>query len=295
MATGGTEPPDEPLQVSAAVAWRLAQTHCRRDPATGETCAWNHGFWQVLRLLGLAGTAAHRGRFYRDAVAEGLAAAKRGRVLIGGAADYAMLAQVLAACREIGTEPAITVIDICETPLRLNRWYAEREGIDIETVRSDIFEWEAAPGYDVVCTDSFLGRVPHARWPELAGRWYHLLNAGGVIATASRLRPGAPAEREYFTAAQAAAFCDSVRQAAGSCGALPLDGDRLARAARAYTERHFTYVVRSAGQVRSALERAGLSVTRLDTGPGTPGNPYGAAGPSVPGDRPFLYVCARRP
>ena len=115
---------EEPLIESAPLAWRLAPQLCRKDPATGENCAWYHGMWQVLRLMELASSAAQRVEFYRDAIQGSCAGTQTPRILISGAADYAMLAVVIAAFDDRGATPAITVIDHCETPLHLSRWYA---------------------------------------------------------------------------------------------------------------------------------------------------------------------------
>ncbi len=92
-------PIDEPVASTAALALRLASTLCHKDPATGESCAWYHGPWQLLRLLGLVMTPARHADFYGMALE---AAASRGsapRVLISGAADYSLLGHVLAALR----------------------------------------------------------------------------------------------------------------------------------------------------------------------------------------------------
>ena len=51
-----------------SLALRLAPTLCRCDSATGKTCAWNHGLWQFLRLMGLALSPANHAVFYRSAI-----------------------------------------------------------------------------------------------------------------------------------------------------------------------------------------------------------------------------------
>ena len=59
---------DEPIASTAALALRLASTLCHKDPATGESCAWYHGPWQLLRLLGLVMTPARHADFYGAAL-----------------------------------------------------------------------------------------------------------------------------------------------------------------------------------------------------------------------------------
>src|SRR5262245_58823293 len=56
------------------------------------------------------------------------------RVLISGAADYAMLDFVHKTLHSRGVNADVTVTDLCETPLALNRWYAERCSCRVTTV-----------------------------------------------------------------------------------------------------------------------------------------------------------------
>ena len=85
----------EPLELSAPLAWRLAPTLCRKDPATGEDCAWSHGFWQYLRLLGLAGDPGNHADFFHEAFTEAGRGGAALRILVCGTADYAMLAMLM--------------------------------------------------------------------------------------------------------------------------------------------------------------------------------------------------------
>lgn len=78
----------EPLKLSAPLALRLAPRLCR-------DCAWFHGLWQVLRLLGLNTTPEHHARFFRERLRRECRALDRPRVLISGTADYSLLAHLL--------------------------------------------------------------------------------------------------------------------------------------------------------------------------------------------------------
>ena len=60
---------DEPLALSAPLAWRLAAALCRPDPTTGEPCAWYHGLWQYLRLMRLVDPLSNHAAFFREAFA----------------------------------------------------------------------------------------------------------------------------------------------------------------------------------------------------------------------------------
>src|SRR5262245_17285805 len=106
-----SELPGEPLASSAPLAARLAPDLCRRDPATGESCAWYHGFWQYLRLAGMGTSPAGHAAFLREGFA-GLAGAPA-RVLVAGGADYSMLAHAAAACRAHGAAAEFVMLDWC--------------------------------------------------------------------------------------------------------------------------------------------------------------------------------------
>jgi len=287
-------PPEEPLLESAPLAWKIAPQLCRKDPATGESCWWSHGLWQFLRLTGLGSTAAHRGDFYRRAIRIP-GSTGTPRVLVSGTADYAMLAQVIAAFDGSGTRPEITVLDICETPLHLNRWYAERSGYAIDTVCRDILAYEASRPFDIVCTDSFLGRFPHTRWPVLAEKWHSLLRPGGLVATASRLRKGNAPATIGFPETRAKALHDAILDLAEKKRhLLKIEPGDLARCAELYASRHVNHAVRSVDDVRMPFEAAGFELAELAVTPHEAGAGEGIESPSFPSDARFLKMIARR-
>jgi SAM-dependent methyltransferase len=134
--------------------------------------------------------------------------------MISGSADYSMLALVLWAFRNENVVPEVHVIDACETPLFLNRWYAERTRVNVETEASDILQWEAAEPFDIICTHSLLGRFNPSARERLIAKWRQLLRPGGSVLTVNRVRPMARADKERFTPEQARAFQEAaVREA----------------------------------------------------------------------------------
>src|SRR5207244_13056440 len=91
--------PEEPLAESAPVSRRLAQEHCRPRPGGGETCAWYHGFWQYLRLMGLAKTSGGQATFLFETL-RGLARAGGSpKVLVPGSASSSKRAPTPVASR----------------------------------------------------------------------------------------------------------------------------------------------------------------------------------------------------
>lgn len=287
--------PAEPLALSAPIAWRLAPGLCSRDRATGESCSWNHRLWQVLRMMGLVTTPEHHAEVFLRAVE--IVTARRGapRILVSGAADYGMLAWMLAAFGERGVVPETLVLDLCETPLMLNRWYAERAGNAISTCRSDILEYADARGFDLLCTHSFLGRFSPAERPRLLARWRELLDPGGIVVTVNRLRPAAGPGLLGFTSEQASAFRDTVMKGAKALpGSLGIDLSELAREAERYTRLNRVHAVRSGEEVRALFESSGFAIEQLSCEPAARAAPTASTAPTVLGGAEYVRVIARR-
>jgi 2-polyprenyl-3-methyl-5-hydroxy-6-metoxy-1,4-benzoquinol methylase len=259
-----TAPIEEPLLESAPVAWGLAPQLCSKDPTTGERCSWYHGIWQFLRIMGLASSAAQRAGFYLRSIRMSCAGLAAPRILISGTADYAMLALVMASLQDRGSPPAVTVIDICETPLHLNRWYAERGSWRIETVCGNVLDFQAPEPFDVVCTDGFFSRVPVARRPALAAKWRELLRPSGRVIATNRLHPESKNEKTGFSPARAQAFREAVRSAmAEKRDAIRVDPQELMRQAEIYAARHDTYPLVSMEEIRGVFEETGFRIDLL--------------------------------
>ncbi len=283
---------DEPLAESAPMALKLAPALCRRDPATGESCAWNHGPWQFLRLAGLAMTPVYQADFYREALGRAAARGPVSRVLVSAAADYGMLAHALAFLRALGIEPEVTVVDLCETPLALNRWYAERMGAAVRTVRGNILEYRGERPFDLVCTHSFLGRFTRAERPGLLERWRELLRPGGAAITVNRVQDVA---RVRFGEKDARAFRDAVlRAAAGLPGTFPYDAAELARQLEEYARHPASNPLRSREEFLEPFQAAGFEIEHLSWAPIASGARRDLAGPRVPGDAEYGHIVALR-
>ena len=280
---------EEPLEESAPLAWRLAPQLCYTDPATGETCAWIHGLWQYLRLMGLVTAPQHHGEFYRKAFSGVTNPSSAPRVLISGTADYGMLAHVLAAFG--GRAPRITVVDRCDTPLRLNQWYAARLACEIRTRRCDILDLADDDPYDVVCTHSFLGQFSPAQRVKLLGKWHQLLRPGGLAITVNRVRPAASPAQLGFAPDQAREFQAVVSRKAK---ALRLDPVELAEKAESYTKQNRIHPVRSGEEIRTLFEGAGFGVEQLSCASVTKGGEGPVNGPTMLGTADYASVVATR-
>jgi SAM-dependent methyltransferase len=260
------------------------------DAASGESCAWYHGFWQSLRLLGLGTTPAGHVELFHQALAKSRA---RPQVLIAGGADYGMLAHAAAACRASGLQAGFTMVDWCETPLTLARWYAERESLTLTTLQRDLLDIDAEASFDAICTQALLGYFPPGQLPRLFANLHRALRPGGLFVTANRLRPGVTAP-VGFSAQQAQEFTAMILDRAR---AVPgLDADWLANAARSYASRQTQWPVRSAEEVQALLEGAGFRLAHLSCAP--MGSEAAAASlnvPTVAGRASYVRVIAFKP
>jgi SAM-dependent methyltransferase len=279
--------PDEALEEAARLAREQAPALCRRDPATGYSCDWHHGLWPTLRLLGLVTEPALHGEFLRMALAG--VAGERPRVLLSGAADHALLAQALAAFGR--REPDITVLDICDTPLMLNRWYANRRGTRLATQCANILDYEDAEPYDAICTHAFLGNFDAAQRAALAAKWHALLRPGGRVITVNRLRPGGDTQWIAFSVDQVWAYRARVEEAA-KARALQVPG--LGRTAETYAGRQAIYPLGSAAELRALFERAGFGIELLSIATIAPAARQAVDAPTVPGAADYAQLIAVR-
>jgi len=295
VETNGGDAVVEPVHESAPLAKWVADRLCRIDPKTGESCAWYHGFRQYLRALGLAITPAHHAGFLRDSMASFVGQGDRLRVLISGAIDYSMFAHVLWACRRGGAVADVTVVDVCETPLFLNQWYARRIGGRVRTVRASILEFDEPAGFDLICTNSFFGQFSPAQRPPLMARWHALLTPHGRVITVTPFRPGHAAEMVGFTREEAGALREAVRASAHRVNeAFDLETGELERLADAFTARMRVHPVRSIHEIRRLFEEAGFTLDHLTSGPISDDHAQ-LSGPTVSRLAEYAMVVARRP
>jgi SAM-dependent methyltransferase len=288
---------EEPLEESAPIARRLAPSLCHRDPATGESCAWTHGFWQHLRLMGLASGPGRHAEFFRSAFGRVEASSGAPRVLISATADYGMLAHVLGAFRARNIEPEVTVLDLCQTPLALCRWYAEKAGYRIQTWQGDVLAYREPARFDAICTHSFLSYFSPERRLDVLARWRKLLSPGGRVITVNALRPGPVAELVGLSPAQALALRENVLQwAEANRSRLHVEPAELVRDAEIYAARLGFWRVQSGQEVRGLFERSGFRVDELICSAAVlgPGPRSEVTGPTSPANTEYVHVVATR-
>jgi hypothetical protein len=210
-------------------------------------------------------------------------------VLVSGTVGYGMPAIVFAAFAAEQVTGNVTVLDLCETPLRLCRWYADRIGVDIETAAADILDYAPGPRFDAICTHAFFGFFDDLARSRLVAGWRDMLLPGGEVLTMNRLRPDAtrqvgfsPIEGEEF----AERVVTEMRRRGMTDEAVIAETLDLARDYPAY---HLVYPVTSERSFAAPFIDSGFdvdvgTVTTLDGS---------ATGPTVRGGT-YVTIVARR-
>lgn len=252
---------EEPLALIAPLADATAQKHCRRDAASGESCAWYHGTVDYLRLLGVMSSPAEDSGFLQPTFQRLAREPGTRDVLVCGAGDCAMLAQLLAGFRAADCQPSVTLIDHCATPVQMNRWFAERNGLALETEVVNVLDYETDRRFDLICTHCFIGYFTPEQRPALFARWFALLRPGGRVVTVNPVRHTTDHSLLRFSPEQAAAF--EARALAALCEVPEIlngDAEELQRRARGFTANFASYPVRSIEELRGHFEAAGFVV-----------------------------------
>lgn len=292
------QPPPDPAELllaSAPLARRWAARQCVADPFGGGTCGWYHGVWQYLRILDVVAAPREHAQFFADTLGGLARAGGFDRVLVSGAADYSMLAQVIAAYHAAGQDPAVTVVDRCPTPVLLCRWYARRIGIRIDSAASNILAFHAPAPFDVICTHSFLGYFPPAMRERLVAHWGRLLRLGGKVVTIHRIRAGHDVKVIGFTADQIAAFHDrTLAEAAKWSSRLGIEPAELAGWARTYAERFRVHAIASVDDIAGLFARHGFRLDEAASSPVSEGAVRRPSGPSAPGGADYHRIVATR-
>ncbi len=281
--------------IAAELAWRLAPVLCVAR-AEAPVCDWYHRLWPLLRNLGLGTSPQLHGECFRATLAAMRPQATVPlRVLVSGAADHVLPALLANEARMLNLPVAITVLDICETPLALCRWYAARARLALRTHRGDVLEFAADGCFDLVCTHAFFGRFAPAERDLLCKRWHALLAPAGRLVTVNRLRPDASGQQIRFDDAQAPDFAHRVMDAFRVCDRkLIVNGEELERAVYAYAGQHRSWPVADTGEIRRALLAGGFRTVDIDINVQAQSGSGSDAGPTLRTNAAYAFVNARR-
>lgn len=254
-----TSPDAAWLRPAAAAVDALAAAHCEAG------CRAYHAAWPLLRLYGVLPAVA---RDHAALLAElrERAAAGAARVLVAGAADFGILAYLVAAFEEVGRRADVTVVDRCETPLELNRRYGVGHGWAVTTVRDDV---RAVGGgdFDLVVAHNFLNFFTAAERVEVVASWRRALRPGGVALVFANLKPAAPAEAPRFGQDGRERLVERMLAAhQTSPHADLIDAAELAARVRAYAEARRSRNLRDRDELAAPFRLAGLRIERIVEG-----------------------------
>jgi SAM-dependent methyltransferase len=261
---------DTAVAQSAPVGWRAASMLCNRDPESGAACLAYHSSWQYLLLMGVRNSTYPDTPFLLDTF-RAFARAGNRRILVSGSADYAMLAHILRAYDLENATPDVTVIDRCETPLTLNRWYAERVGATVELKQYDAISFADTKPFDIVCTHSFIGWFSPEDRERLVAQWAANLRPGGHVVTTRRIRKATSGGGKHgYDAEELERFERKVRTAAvAHRDVIDVDLEGIVSAAVEDARSRVRYTMTSEDELAALFERHGLRVVVSDAGAST--------------------------
>lgn len=255
---------EEPMVTTAPVANLLAPVLCRGDHVSREDCSWYHGVWQYLRIFDMVSTPTWHASFYLDALSALARTGCHSKILISGTADYSMLAHVLWAYRDAKPSANVTVIDLCETPLFLCKWYATLVGTRVATIAMDLLECRDDGLFDVIATDAFLTRFLPSERSRVGVKWAGLLRSGGQLITTARIEPGQAGDTSMASDEDVDAFRARADQEANRWhGLLGIGRAQIATMAANYARRMVSHSFRSIDEIVQLLRESGFDVVEM--------------------------------
>ena len=282
------------LRESAPLALQWSQQHCRVDTEHMRDCAWYHGFWQIARVMGIGKASGGHADFLLDALREHARSGRFRRVLVSGTVDYSMPALVYQAYAIENASVELTIVDWCETPLLLSRWYADRVKQQVRTVRSNILDLREPGGFDLVLTNSFLGYFTVEQRQRLFGVWAELLRPGGKAVLSNRVRPEFASGQVGFLPDEARRFCAEVDVRADATGLeLGIDAARIRAGAREYVRNFSVYPVTSHDALHRAMTDAGFGHIAADVA-SSGASSVAVSGPSTTEQGMYARIVATR-
>ncbi len=200
-----------------------------------------------------------------------------------------MVAVVVDAFGQLGRTPDLTLVDRCETPLRLCTEWASTAGVSLKTTQADLATFTGDRPFDLVCTHSFLGYFDPAARAQLMHTWHRNLTENGRVITVNRLRPGAQAGSIGFTPEQSAGFLSRTEAGLAALSAVASAAE-VRKAAQEWTSRFQTWPVQSSQALEALCAQAGFTaaIEVVDGGASRP------KGPGSPGGARFAHLVAQK-
>lgn len=257
---------EEPMITTAPIANFLSEVVCKGGYMSKEDCSWYHSVWQYLRIFNMVSTPTWHANFYKDALGNLAKTGSYQRTLVSGTADYSMLAHLIWSYRLQNVEPKVTVLDLCETPLLLCKWYAKLISGDVDTYVGSIFEHDPPDKYDLIVTDAFLTRFTSSERISVVNKWSSLLRSNGCIVTTLRIEPSMTEECVKTTSLQSDAFRRrALQEATRWQDFLDKSPEEIANKSQRYAERMVSYSIKSIEEIEKLFIENNFKIDEIKT------------------------------
>lgn len=196
---------------SADVMDRISSQFCRDTECNDErmksasgidNCEWYHSGWLYCRMAGIIISKDFLEDKYREFFYERVEKNKI-NVLICGFADYAILNNIISVIPEaLKKNVYFTLIDICQSPIELCKWYVNKVYSDfkdqISYIKADATSIPIEDGkFDLITSYSFLTRMSKQLMKKVINEWHRLLSDDGIILTTVRITIGEEVQENF--------------------------------------------------------------------------------------------------
>jgi hypothetical protein len=258
---------EEPMLATAPVADFLSKVLCKGNHVNTEDCQWYHSIWQYLRILDLVSTPTWHADFYINELKKlGKKKDEKLSILISGTADYSTLAHVLWAFKDLSnSQLSVSVIDLCETPLFLCKWYGKNLNREVVTINCDLFHYCPEDKFDIIVTDAFLTRFNLEDRKAIIQKWYALLNDDGAIVTSVRIGGSNTGMPRKGSIESANVFEQNIKSVGKRWKEfLPITIEEIQSRGRFYALNMISYSAGSILDVRTLFESIGFKIIISD-------------------------------
>jgi hypothetical protein len=253
---------EEPMLTTAPVVDFLSKVLCKGNHVNSKNCRWYHSVWQYFRILDLVSTPTWHADFYFEQIYKSINKNKLTTILISGTADYSMLAHVFWATKDIPSDKIkIVVLDLCETPLFLCKWYASSINRNVETISQDIFKYNPKYLFDIIVTDAFLTRFSFEQRKSILEKWYSLLLVGGTVITTVRMGGTSSGIARRGSQYQTEQFVKNIRATGRQWkDFLPIALEELEKHGKYYAENMISYSAGNKKDIINLFEETKFSI-----------------------------------
>jgi SAM-dependent methyltransferase len=242
----------------------------------------------MVRLLDLDGRLPRGLSFFADNLAELKDTKGRVKVVLAGAADTGLAALIAKAAAQSAASPSIFLVDRCQTPLILNRRFAEVSGLNIQT-RQGTLDDIAVDSMDAVVTHNVMGFNSETDRAAILKSAAKSLRPGGRLLSIEFLSDVRPPRSADETSALRAGLEKKLFDKGMEEDLVA----KLSNAAQAYWSADLTKGAYPEAVFRSHLDAAQLTLVSLQYS-GDKGRASPRTQPGINKTRKHAYIVAER-